>query len=161
MVQMLRLCIALGMMLIQIDRVMKDRVGEQQHRRIDGGGVEHAIEDGPDQQRDHAVRRAHASHQEDGEKKVDPVAFGEGQQAQQISHACTRMRSSASSTCCSVTDWMPAGFRITTEGVRQGCQMAGSDEPKIATDGHAEGRGHVGGSGIVAEEERQRRRAGI
>ena len=31
---------------------------------VDGRGIQHAIEDGPDQQRGHAVRGAHAGHQE-------------------------------------------------------------------------------------------------
>src|SRR5579862_2392122 len=109
--------------------MMKDRVVKQKHRCIDRRRVQHAIENRPDQQRDHAMRRADAGHKKDRKQQICPVFPRESEQVQQVSHAWTRMRSNASITC-----WVVA-FRITADCVLHGPQMAGSDVPKITTTG--------------------------
>src|SRR5690349_2024938 len=79
--------------------------------------------------------RTHDRHQHHGKGKKEPVAAGISQQAQQFAHTRTRSRSSASTTCRTLTERIPCGATSTSLCVRQGAQTTGSDAPNITTTG--------------------------
>src|SRR5579859_31101 len=121
--------------LFQIDRMIEDRYRKEPYRRVGRSGVEHAVEDGADQQSDGSLGRAYHRHQHHRQDQEEPVPAGISEEAQQFFHTRTRKRSSASFTSCVLTDSMPAGPASTSACVRHGAQIAGSDAPKITTTG--------------------------
>src|SRR5262249_37158145 len=96
--------------------------------------IEDAIENGLDEQRHHALRRARYGHQHHRSQQMQPVPASVAEQAQQFVHACTRRRDNASITSRTSMRIMSPGPR-TSHGVRQGPQIAGSDEPNNTTVG--------------------------
>src|SRR5215471_6143431 len=95
-----------------------------------------AIEDGLDQQRHQALRRAGDCHQNNGERDLRPMAPAIRRQPQNRVHARTRARSIAPATCDTDMPAMPPEAVTASPVVRQGPQMAGSLDPNSTTTGN-------------------------
>ena len=100
-----------GMKSVQVELVAEEGMGQQRDRTLGRVGDEDAIEDRLDEQRHHALRGAGQRHQHDGEQNLRPVLRPYDDQPQQLIHAGTRRRCSASSTWATGTSRDAAGRR--------------------------------------------------
>ena len=133
---------------VQVDAMVEDRVGVEKDGTVGGAGVEDLIEDGADEERHHAGGRAGDRHQNDGAGEVDCIAAGIGDEAQEFVHAATLRRDKRFDDLRGI-----GGEREDlTDGAPRAPDVAvgGAEEDD---DGEAEGGGHMGGPGVVADEE--------
>ena len=62
---------------------------EERDRAVGCIGIEHAVENGTDQQEAEGIQKTHAGHQDDRRKRLQPIRLHITQQAQQLPHAET------------------------------------------------------------------------
>src|SRR5207253_2814381 len=96
---------------------------------------QNAVEDRADQQRRHRLRRAHQSHEDDGQQQQAAVRPRIAQQPPELAHARTLNTSAAAITSSTAIRPMASGFVRTCPSVRQGAQFTGSLGPNSTTTG--------------------------